>query len=35
MAYKVMIVDDSVMMRNVIRNLVTKWANFEVVAHSS
>jgi len=32
MAYKVMIVDDSVMMRNVIRNLVTKWANFEIVA---
>ena len=27
-----MIVDDSVMMRNVTRNLVSKWANFSVVA---
>ncbi len=32
MAYNVMIVDDSVMMRNVTRNLVSKWANFSVVA---
>ncbi len=32
MTYKVMIVDDSVMMRKVIHGLVTKWANFEIVA---
>jgi chemotaxis response regulator CheB len=30
--FKTMIVDDSVMMRNVTRSIVSKWANFEVVA---
>jgi two-component system chemotaxis response regulator CheB/two-component system chemotaxis response regulator CheY len=34
MVYKVMIVDDSVMMRNVTRSIVSKWANFEVVANA-
>lgn len=31
MAYNVMIVDDSVMMRNVTRTIVSKWSNFSVV----
>ncbi len=31
MAYEVMIVDDSVMMRNVVRSIVSKWNNFTVV----
>ncbi len=32
MTHKVMIVDDSVMMRNVTRSIVSKWANFEIIA---
>lgn len=32
MTYKVMIVDDSVMLRKVIHGLVHKWIDFEVVA---
>jgi two-component system, chemotaxis family, protein-glutamate methylesterase/glutaminase len=34
MTHKVMIVDDSVMMRNVTRSIISKWANFEIVAHA-
>ena len=34
MTQKVMIVDDSVMMRNVTRSIISKWAGFEIVAHA-
>ena len=34
MAYKVMIVDDSVMMRNVIRGIISKWNDFVIVANA-
>lgn len=34
MIYKVMIVDDSVMMRKVIHGMISKWSNFEVVANA-
>lgn len=34
MTYKVMVVDDSVMMRNVIRGIISKWADFAIVANA-
>jgi two-component system chemotaxis response regulator CheB len=34
MAYEVMIVDDSVMMRNVIRGIISKWTGFNVVTNA-
>jgi chemotaxis response regulator CheB len=34
MAYEVMIVDDSVMMRNVIRGIISKWSGFTIVTNA-